>query len=185
MALPLRLSIVQEKATAESAVPGDPTARLDALRGILLRESELAMQLREELLRQRGAVADGDAAAVDRGSDATSRLLLMMEEARQRRGDIVASLTGDANVPLDHLETHLGQPLPAAVESARLTLRQAAMDVSQEAAINRVVLRRAVEAGEAFLQDLFSGGATPTPTYGAAAPTPPPSHPGRLLDRKA
>ena len=182
---PLRLSIVQEKSAASAALPADPAARLEALRLVLLRESELAVQLRDELLRQRAGVAEGNAPAVDQSSDATSRLLLSMAEAKQRRGEIVAAMTGDADVPLDSLAAQLGQPVPAAVESARLTLRQAALDVSREAAINRVVLRRAVEAGEAFLQDLFSGGEPQSPTYGATAPTPPPSPAGRLLDRTA
>ena len=183
--MPPRLAIVQEQPLTGRPVPTEPEARLEALRGILLREAEFALQLREELLRQRGAVAGGDTVAVDRSSDATSRLLLSLEEAKQRRGEIVASLTGDATVPLDHLEAQLGHPLPIGVESARLTLRRAATDVSREAAINRVVLRRAVEAGEAFLQDLFSGTAPQAPTYGDAAPTTPPSPAGRILDRTA
>ena len=182
---PLRLSIVQEKSDAAPATASDASARLETLGTILRREAELAVQLREELLRQRAAVADGDTAAVNRGSEATSRLLLAMDEAKQRRGEIVAALTGDSEVPLDHLEKHIGQPLPTAVESARLTLRQAALDVAREAAINRVVLRRAVEAGEAFLQDLFSGEQTQAPTYGVTTPTSPPPPAGRLLDRTA
>jgi len=122
---------------------------------------------------------------VDDSSDVTSRLLLALDEAKRRRTDIVAALTGDPGVPLGHLETQLGESLPPAVESARLTLQRAAADVSREAAINRVVLRRAVEAGEAFLQDLFSGGEPQPPGYGAASPPSPPSASGRLLDRTA
>ena len=180
-----RLSIVQEQPATAKPVPTDTAQRLDALRATLLREAEFALQLREELLRQRAAVAAGDTAAVDRSSDGTSRLLLSLEETRQRRGEIVAALTGDAAVPLDHLEAQLGHTLPIALESARLSLRRAAMDVSREADINRVVLRRAVDAGEAFLQNLFSGTAPQPPSYGDATPTTPPSPAGRILDRTA
>ena len=182
---PPRLAIVQEKSDVTAALPPDHPGRLDALRAALLREAELAVQLRDELVQQRGAVASGEPVSVDRSSEATSRLLLALDEAKRRRADIVAALTGDPAVPLDHLEAQLGQSLPPAVESARLTLRRAAADVSREASINRVVLRRAVEAGEAFLQDLFSGGEPRPPSYGAQTPAPPPSPAGRLLDRTA
>ena len=182
---PPRLAIVQEKSDATAGLPPDPAGRMEALRAALLREAELAVQLRDEMIRQRGAVASGQPAAVDSSSDATSRLLLALDEAGRRRGEIVAALTGDAAVPLDRLEVQLGHSLPPAVESARLTLRRAAADVSREASINRVVLRRAVEAGEAFLQDLFSGGELRAPSYGEQAPAPPPAPAGRLLDRTA
>jgi len=176
------LSLVQEK---RAAAPVADAAWLESLREMLLHEAELATLLRDELLRQRAAVAAGDTAAVDRSSDATSRILLGLDEARERRMAVIAELTGDPKAPLDHLATLLGQPLPTALESARLTLREAATNAAREASVNRVVLRRAVEAGEAFLQDLFSGGAPQAPTYAAkpAHATPPPA--GRLLDRKA
>jgi len=180
-----KLSLVQQPGAARASAPAGDAAKLDALREVLLREAQLATELRDELLRQRAAVAAADTAAVDRGSDALSRVLLGLDEARRRRGELLEALTGDANVPLDRLEAQFGGALPPALESARRTLRRAATDAAREATINRGVLRRAVDAGEAFLQDLFSGGAPQAPTYGATptAPTPPPA--GRILDRTA
>lgn len=182
---PLKLSIVQEQPGARLALPVDVEARLEALRAALLRESELVIQLRDELLRQRAAVAHSQTAAVEGTSEATSRLMLALDEARRRRGEIVAAMTGDAEVPIDHLEAQLGHALPPDLESARLTLKRAAAEAAREAAINRVVLKRAVEAGETFLQDLFSGGASTPPTYGSTPSAPPAPPSGRLLDRKA
>jgi len=180
-----KLSLLQQPGAARAGAPAGDAARLETLRELLVREAELATELRDELLRQRTAVAAADTAAVDRSSDAVSRVLLGLDESRRRRGELLEALTGDANVPLDRLESQLGGALPASLESARRTLRRAATDAAREATINRGVLRRAVEAGEAFLQDLFSGGAPQAPTYGATPTAPTPPAAGRILDRTA
>jgi hypothetical protein len=109
----------------------------------------------------------------------------MLEQARHRRSALVAALSGDPALPLERLETALRRPLPEALERGRAELRRAASDVAREASVNRVVLRRAVEAGEAFLQDLFSVGPFSAHVYGPgeeprrAGPT------GRVFDRTA
>jgi hypothetical protein len=115
-----------------------------------------------------------------------SRLLLRLQELRRRRSEQLAALAGDADPGLSTLTRALEMPLPPRLDEARRALRRAAADVVREATVNRAVLRRAVESGDAFLQALFSAATGPAPVYR------PSSHPderqareGLLVNRKA
>jgi hypothetical protein len=103
---------------------------------------------------------------VNESVDAVGRILLTLTQARDRRTELVTALTGDPSLPLDRLHGVLGVTASGDFERARGALRQAAEGAAREAAINRGVLRRALEAGEAFLQELFSSTAGPAPVYG-------------------
>lgn len=163
------------------------TMPMDELAAALEREAALTTQLRDALSRQRASVAIDDVAAVLASCDEVSRLLMTLEESRRARGGAMRRLTGDATDPLTSLEARLGTTLSARLRDAREALRVAAGETATEAAVNHTVLRRAVEAGEAFLQTLFSTTNDPEPVYrssdrqdesaGAGA--------GWLLDRKA
>lgn len=163
------------------------TQPMEDLAAAVEREAGLTAQLRDALSRQRASVAMDDVAAVLASCDEVSRLLLTLEESRRSRARAMQRLTGDAAGTLTGLEQSAGAPLSARLLDAREALREAAGQTAMEAAVNHTVLRRAVEAGEAFLQALFSTTAEPQSVYrtgerkdesgGAGA--------GWLLDRKA
>ncbi len=131
-------------------------------------EARLVEALRDALLQQRAAVAADRPEAIQAGVEEMARILLALAETRRRRSERLADLCGDGATPMDRVADILGVPLPPAVESARLHLRRLASDTAREAAINREVLRRAIEAGDAFIQQLFSGAAPPSTAYGSA-----------------
>jgi hypothetical protein len=148
-------------------------------------EAEVARELREALLRQREGVATLDHAAVDGSVDAIGRVLHTLEQAKRRRIELVSTVTGSPDTALEELEGTLGVPLSAELLKARSRLRRAAQDVAQEVAINRAVLRRAVEAGEAFVQALFSTVSGPAPAYTPSERADAPSATGVLVNRRA
>jgi hypothetical protein len=158
---------------------------LGELAEALGQEAEVARELREALIRQRDAVAACDDAGVEASVEAVGRVLLTLETARRRRGELVASVTGRPDLPLEGLETAVGAPLPAALLHARQRLRRAAQDVTHEVAINRTVLRRAVEAGETFLQALFSAAGGPAARYAPAERPEAAGATGVLVNRRA
>ena len=131
----------------------------------LQREVRITEELGEALVNQRTAVAADDPPAVNASVEAIGRILLTLNAARRRRSDLLSAITGGDPVPLDALEGVVGQPLPMRMTEAVRELRRAALKVTQEVKINRTVLRRAVETGEAFLQALFSAAVDPEPVY--------------------
>jgi hypothetical protein len=166
--------------------PGAPFARWQQeLAEALTQEADLARDLREALIRQRAGVGALDNAAVESSVDEISHLLLTLDEAARRRVGLVAAVTSNPEVPLERLETVLAVPLSAPLLQARRRLRRAAQDVAQEITINRNVLRRAAEAGEAFVQALFSSVAGPAPAYGQAEHHEPARTAGMLVNRRA
>ena len=159
-----------------------PSARLAELEAALTRETEIVEELREALIRQREGVASTSADQVNASVDAIGRILLTLDEARRRRGGMIGALTGDPTARLDSLDARLGFALPESCDRSRVALRRAAERVAQEVSINRGVLRHAVEAGEAFLQALFSTTAGPAVYEQHERPEKPP---GMLLNRRA
>lgn len=121
-------------------------------------------ELRRALLQQRGALAANDAAALENSLRAVSRALLTLDEARRRRGAAVRCIVG-RDLPLATLVAEAGHTVAPAIAAAREALRQAATDAARELVINHLVLRRALQAGEAYLQRLFSTFEDPAPAY--------------------
>lgn len=160
--------------------------RLADLAEALLYEAHVIAELRQALLRQRAGVAQDDAELVEASVHAMGRTLLTLDEAKRRRAALTALIAGGEAVPLDRLELMLGGSLPAEVEEARALVKREAMLASQDLAINQHILRRALEAGDLFLQKLFSMSAEPEPGYqrGPAA-TEAPARSGVLLNRMA
>lgn len=142
--------------TLEDYVPqGAPSAeRLDALTRALQHERALIDNLRQALLRQRAAVAAHDPQAIEVSVHAIGRTLLTLEEARRLRLALL-DLIG-APVPLAELERVIGGELTPAFRAACQAVRRAAEDTAREVAINQNILRRAIWAGDVFLQQLFS-----------------------------
>jgi len=180
-------------ATADPRIGGDETRRAikslpdpSDLIAALERETGIIHELREALVQQRAGVASSDTGAVDASVDSIGRILHALGEARRTRTRLVANLSGDDSTSLLALEARLGGALPEPLALARHELKNAAFAVAHEVTVNRVVLRRAVEAGEAFLQALFSSANPVSPVYHSgdrldeSGPTS-----GVLLNRKA
>ncbi len=139
--------------------------RMGDLAQALLYEANVIEELRQALLRQRAGVAADDAELVEASIHAMGRTLLTLDEARRRRGALTALITGSEPTPLEKLEAMFGGILPPELEAARTKVKRAALATAQEVAINQHILRRALEAGDAFLQRLFSMASDPAPNY--------------------
>ena len=164
--------------------PAETAKALGELGAVMQQELRLLEELRQALRRQRDGVAAGDAPAIEDSVAAVGRTLLTLDASRRRRGSLVALLAG-ADGSLEQVERAIGMPLPASMLESRAALRRAAESVQREVRTNQTVLRRCLEAGDAFLQELFATASDRTPTYDAGAATA--EGPGRpvLLDRTA
>jgi hypothetical protein len=176
------LSLVTEGAAEETGRVA--AGRLGELTSALAHEHRLIDELRQALLRQRAGVAADDPEAIEGSVHAIGRTLPTLEEARRRRTSLTALVAGRPGVALVDLETLIG-PLPAAFVVERDAVRRAAEATALDVAINQTVLRRALEAGDAFLQQLFSSATDPMPVY-APGPRATESRPsGLILNRTA
>lgn len=165
----------------------DATNRRDAaiaeLTRALRREAETVRELREALLRQRAGVAADSPGAVNESCDDIARMLVAVEAAKKNRAMRIEAIAPEAGASLGRLETVLGAQCPADLVDAHRDLRREAEATAREASVNRAVLARTVEAGEAFLQALFSGSTAPDPVYRAGERREDDGA-GFLLDRK-
>lgn len=131
--------------------------RLDELESALAEEQALMEDLNRMLLRQRAGVAADDPEVIEASVQAISRARLTLDEARRRRTALITLVIGTSGVALEDLQGHLPDPLPAGFTEASEGIRRAGEAIAGDVAINQVVLRRALEADEAFRQQLFSG----------------------------
>jgi hypothetical protein len=147
-------------------IVADPGAseRMDDLAEALDHEAAIIEELRQALLRQRSGVATDDADAVENSIHAVGRTLLTLDEARRRRAALTTLVSGE-NASIDRLESLFGGILSPELETARNRVKRAALQTSQDLAINQHILRRALEAGDQFLQRLFSMSSDPAPGY--------------------
>lgn len=161
------------------------TVRMGDLAHALLYEANVIEELRQALLRQRAGVAADDAEMVETSIHAMGRTLLTLEEARRRRGALTSLISGNDPTPIEKLESMFGGVLPAELENARSKVKRAALAAAQDVAINQHILRRALEAGDAFLQRLFSMSADPVASYQRSESTPDAPRAGLILNRTA
>lgn len=169
-------------------IPADPGAsgRLADLADALLYEANVIEELRQALLRQRAGVAADDAAVVEASIHAMGRTLLTLDEAKRRRSALLALISGGEPTALEQLEQTLGGVLPRDVEEARGMVKRSALMAAQDLAINQHILRRAMEAGDIFLQRLFSMAGDPAAGYQCGErPTEPAPQSGLILNRTA
>ncbi len=150
----------------------------------LLHEVDLLEDVRAALLEQRAGVASNDAERIEGGTHRLGRSLLTIEEARRHRSDLTSVLGGGRPLNLSELELVLPQQMLADLSEARGQLRTAANDVAREVAINDLVVRRALDAGESFIQVLFSTVAGPPATYDGAVSAVESTGGGVLLNRR-
>jgi hypothetical protein len=168
--------------------PAEPSVheRLADLADALMYEANVIEELRQALLRQRAGVAADDADLVESSIHAMGRTLLTLDEAKRRRAALTALIAGGEPTPLDRLESLLGGILPREVEEARTMVKRAALLTAQDIAINQHILKRALEAGDVFLQKLFSMAGEPAPGYvRGERPLEPAPQSGLILNRTA
>jgi hypothetical protein len=147
------LSLVMEGPEGEGAVA--ISARLSDLASALVHEQRLIEALRQALLRQRAGVVSGDSEAIDESVYAIARTLLTLDEAGRRRASLTAAVMGRPGLALSDLESIVGV-LPAQLVDAREAIHRATEATAHDLAINQKVLRHALDAGDAFLQQLFA-----------------------------
>ncbi len=179
---PQSLSLVLE---ASRPAATTATQSLERLTAALEHEIVAVRDLGEALVQQRSAVAASDITRVNASVDDVGRLLLAVDESRRHRVAVVAELGGDPGASLEEFEPPAGAHGAGAYVAARAALRREAEKAAREAAVNRTVLRSAVEAGNAFLQALFSSAEEPSPVYRAAEHPATPKSPGFILNRRA
>jgi hypothetical protein len=129
----------------------------------LNQETRLVGELRDELVKQRSAVASNDSEVVYSGIQAIGRVLMMLGRAQSLRREILESLADGASPPDFH--EGLGDHVPAPVEHARTKLVSAAEEVTRQLTINHRVLERAVAAGESFIKAVLSPSSDQPPSY--------------------
>jgi hypothetical protein len=169
-------------------IPADPVVseRLADLADALLYEANVIEELRQALLRQRAGVAADDASMIESSLHAMGRTLLTLDEAKRRRAALTALIAGGEAAPLERLEHLLGGGLTPEVEEARAMVKRSALMAAQDLAINQHILRRAMEAGDVFLQRLFSMTGDPAAGYQRGdRPTEPAPQSGLILNRTA
>ena len=137
--------------------------RLDDLTRALGHELRLIEDLGQALMRQRAAVAADDPEAIESSVHAIGRTQLTLDEAGRRRGALIALVAGDDAIALSDLEAHVGCFPPDGFVAAKAAVCCAAEATSRDLAINQTILHRALEAGDSFLQQLFSSTADPMP----------------------
>jgi hypothetical protein len=151
------------------AAGGDAAMRqaeiLTELARVLAREAEVVHALREALVRQRAGVAADSTPDVHGSCDDIARILVALDNARRHRSSLLANLAGGTPTTLEALARELGGTLPPELAEAAAVLRREAEGAAREAAVNRTVLKRTVEAGEAFLQALFTDAGEPEAVY--------------------
>ena len=172
-------------ATSTVASLGIEQHRAVKLLAVALRhEVDLLEDVRAALLEQRAGVASNDAERIEGGTHRLGRSLLTIEEARRHRSDLTSVLGGGRPLNLSELELVLPQPMLADLLEARVQLRVAAKGVAREVAINDLVVRRAMDAGESFIQVLFSTVVGPPAAYDGAAGGVESTDGGVLLNRR-
>jgi hypothetical protein len=188
-----RLTLVQDDVTTadiagDTGSPDRSALIADGCRRLaraLESEGKAILDLRQALQRQRAAVAADDAAGLEQSADHVGRAVSTLGEARRNRGDIMQALTGRADATFPQLERSLGRPLPDALQAARAAVTVAARGAASDVAINQHVLRRALDAGDLFLQRLFSSMTDPMPVYTPAAGGQPRETRSLLINRRA
>jgi hypothetical protein len=150
---------------------------------VLNAETRILSELAEAMITQRNAIATDDLPTVETTIQLTSSLLAAVQDIRRRRAELMEA--SEMERPMLRLVTDQGGT-SGAVRAAAQHLYEAANRVAREGAMNQTVLRRVLDSGEAFLQELFST-AIPAGEYPASTQRPEPvnARTGVLVNRSA
>lgn len=154
--------------------PGTPT---QALVQALHAETNLVTVLRQALEDQRSGVAEDNPSQVEEATLSIARTVLALGEVRRQRFGLVDAVLGSTEGTLEAVIASLPPESRPMLREVQETLRRTSRAAAQDAAITQLVLRRALQAGDAMLQQLF---AMRVPD-GATDPAPE----GVILDRTA
>jgi FlgN protein len=152
-------------ATAQGGGTQHPLEEL--VRGLLF-EARLLGDLRNVLIRQRDAVAADDTVSLEAAIHEIGRLLITLSEARRRRVSLVVLLAGDEEAKLEQVIRSAAPSDSVRLRAAQDHLKAVAEITNRDLMITQTVLRRVIETGERFLQQLF--GAPESADSGYAAP---------------
>lgn len=177
-----------------SHLPGDPNALVqttmdekklvEQLTAAIRREATVVVDLREALVRQRCSLHSSDQMEVNRCNGDVQRILATLRAAVALRQSMMERL-GLESLAFSMQRGDPDRSIEAPLLEAREALGRAAVDVAREVGINRTILCRAVEAGGAFLQALFSSASQPGSSYGDGAHQPERAGPtGLLMNRE-
>jgi hypothetical protein len=136
----------------------------------LTTERRLLEELRAVLCRQRDAVDADDLQAVDDTVFATHRVLVTLDEARQRRRHLNTLIGESKDLGVHALDIVLGTRMTPELYAARDALRHSAQELSRDVAVNRRVLRVALTMNRRRAH--AEGGAPPARTSRAKHLTP-------------
>jgi len=162
-----------------------PASRHDPLVVAVMNEQQLLSELRRALAQQRSGVATGDPATLEAASQAVSRAILTLDEARRRREQLVQLASNGRPVRLEQLESVAG-PVPG-LAASRQALRVEAEAAVRELSETQELLQAAIRAGDAYLQSLFASVTDASRPYAPELHGPAPARPsaGLLLNRSA
>lgn len=128
-----------------------------ALAELYQSEARLLTDLTRVLRRQQDALGTNDLEVVDDSVFATYRILGTLGEARKRRRSLHVMLGGVEELDSDAIDSLLGGDPPKALVDARVTLRAAALALSEQVRESRVLLESAVAHGEALIRSVYEG----------------------------
>lgn len=140
-----------------------PSRLADRLADTLRSEAKLLTELSATMQRQRDAVAIDDLDGVDESVFSTHRVLATLGEARRRRRWLAQLLGESEDLSLSTLESFFNGVPPVSVRAAIDHLADAARTLQREVDLNRRVLRRAIDASDAYVRSLC-GLPAPGPT---------------------
>lgn len=161
-----------------------PTVGPEALVEVLDLEARLLGELAGILKEQRAGVSSGDVDRVNDSVFAAHRVLRTMSEARRRRRTLLKGLTGSEDVTLEEFESALGKSMTDDVRRVRDEVRRIARALSRDVAVNRKVLRGAIQSGDDLIRAITDAEATAA-TYDAETdPAARPRQGGTIINRK-
>lgn len=159
--------------------------RATVLANALRAEAGCLQTLSRSLEEQRAAVASGATDRIEASARALARVTLAVDEARRNRATAITAFGDGTHTSLRALASHPDGGLTPDVVESWAALQQVAATAAREAAINRQVIQRALDAGDAYLQRLFAVVAEPTPVYQPRARAEATAPSGALLSRTA
>lgn len=163
----------------------DRSRALEDLALVLETELQLVQELTRALMAQRDAVARDAIAEVETTIETIGRTLAALHDLKQHRANLLLDLTGVNTLPLEELEARIHAPPSPRLARVCQALRQNARRAAQEAAITQGVLRRVLQSGDHFLQELFAAAAPPAPGYAAEPRADLGARSGVILNRSA
>ena len=144
------------KFSEQPAPRADSGEDFEALGRGLSVEADLLRDLKTALIAQRAALAADDTAGLEEVVNHIGRTLLTIREARRQRALLIELVVGGPNASLADAAAKIGGDAAQQFRGRCRDLHDLAVSVSRELTINQAVIRRAIESGEQYLQQLLT-----------------------------